>query len=266
MNELGTDWRDESTYEYTKVLSKHRWAWEFLRRSPSYRAFWTDWNTNYRRLAGELAEAIKKRGSAGILRDLPTIPEAKPLLDLHDRCHRFGLSWAIDPADWHPNGAFRNRVDVPTIAVYGDVPTEDRLRGKQWPGYPNHLRMEFNLALPLEPQLRAASVEFEKHRRRAEAEVGLKLVKPPEGFKLRRSAFVLYLRILDADLGGASLTEIGRELFPDETQEKPRDQKRSASMAKKTAMKMAEEGYWVLLLQEEEQPYLGDDGEGAGKK
>ena len=266
MNHYGTDWRNEGTYEYTKRLSKHRWAWEFLRRSPSYRKFWNDWNANFKHFVGELKDALVRVRLADESTPMHLLPEARPLQELQDRCYSFGLTWAVDPADKHPGGAFFNRVNVQSIVVFGEVPTENKFLGKEWPGYPNHLHLEFNLALPLEPQLRAAKVDLEGHRRRAQEELGLKLVNPPKGFKLRRSQFVFYLRILDAELEGASLSDVGAVLFPAKTPDRPGDQKRSVSMAKKTALRMAEEGYWVLLLEEEEQPYLGNEVEAARKK
>ncbi len=35
------DWRDPSTYDYTRHLTREGWAWEFLRRNPTYRATWS---------------------------------------------------------------------------------------------------------------------------------------------------------------------------------------------------------------------------------
>ena len=32
------DWRDPAAYAYTRTLTRDAWAWEFLRRSPNYRA------------------------------------------------------------------------------------------------------------------------------------------------------------------------------------------------------------------------------------
>jgi hypothetical protein len=34
------DWRDPEAYSWMKVLPKHAWAWEFLRRNLDYRAAW----------------------------------------------------------------------------------------------------------------------------------------------------------------------------------------------------------------------------------
>lgn len=34
------DWRDPTSYAYTRDLTRDAWAWEFLRRSPAYRAAW----------------------------------------------------------------------------------------------------------------------------------------------------------------------------------------------------------------------------------
>ena len=35
---LGPDWRDASSYDYTRDFTHDAWAWEFLRRNPTYRA------------------------------------------------------------------------------------------------------------------------------------------------------------------------------------------------------------------------------------
>src|SRR5580658_4569286 len=34
------DWRDPNSYAYTQHLTGEGWAWEFLRRNPTYRAAW----------------------------------------------------------------------------------------------------------------------------------------------------------------------------------------------------------------------------------
>lgn len=34
------NWRDASSYSYTKDLSREAWAWEFLRRNPAHRSSW----------------------------------------------------------------------------------------------------------------------------------------------------------------------------------------------------------------------------------
>jgi len=36
------DWRDASSYEYTRALTEEGWAWEFLRRNPDYARAWRE--------------------------------------------------------------------------------------------------------------------------------------------------------------------------------------------------------------------------------
>jgi len=36
------NWRDPTTYAYTKNLTREAWAWEFLRRNPAYRDAWKE--------------------------------------------------------------------------------------------------------------------------------------------------------------------------------------------------------------------------------
>jgi hypothetical protein len=37
---MTADWRDPAKYPDPKTTKPVRWAWEFLRRNPSYRADW----------------------------------------------------------------------------------------------------------------------------------------------------------------------------------------------------------------------------------
>jgi hypothetical protein len=34
------DWRHAEDYAFTADLTRHQWAWEFLRRNPDYRRQW----------------------------------------------------------------------------------------------------------------------------------------------------------------------------------------------------------------------------------
>lgn len=34
------DWRSQCTYDYARGLPRRAWAWEFLRRNPSFRSAW----------------------------------------------------------------------------------------------------------------------------------------------------------------------------------------------------------------------------------
>ena len=36
------DWRDASSYDYTRDLTAEGWAWEFLRRNPRYCGAWRE--------------------------------------------------------------------------------------------------------------------------------------------------------------------------------------------------------------------------------
>jgi len=42
------DWRCDDAYDYTDVLPRRAWAWEFLRRDPDYRQAWSDVSTTVR--------------------------------------------------------------------------------------------------------------------------------------------------------------------------------------------------------------------------
>ena len=40
INNRGDDWRNPHLYEYTRALSRAKWAWEFLRRNCDYARDW----------------------------------------------------------------------------------------------------------------------------------------------------------------------------------------------------------------------------------
>lgn len=42
------DWRCEDAYDYTDVLPRRAWAWEFLRRDRDYQKAWSDVSTTVR--------------------------------------------------------------------------------------------------------------------------------------------------------------------------------------------------------------------------
>lgn len=53
------DWREQTSYAYTRDLTRDAWAWEFLRRNPAYRATWDHIRRATRRLTDDHDDAIR---------------------------------------------------------------------------------------------------------------------------------------------------------------------------------------------------------------
>lgn len=247
------DWRDESSYEFTRKLSSHDWAWEFLRRSRTYLSLWQEWQADRIRLLDGWQQAMSNL-PGGTIQDAYALPEAKPLQDFEARWRELGLKYLVEPDESAAlaKSAFFIRVDVPVIGVFGANLTLEMAVGKEWQGYPYHVHLAFTLGLPLDAQLEAAKIELERHR---EIVVRRGLIKPiaiPEGVVPRTSKFVTYIRLLDGRAAGCSQTELGQALFPHQP-----DSKRTVQAVLTTAQKMTEHGYKQLLMRPDVPEFLG---------
>lgn len=237
------DWRDPSAYEFTRSLTTHQWAWEFLRRNPEYKKFWAEYQANWKPALDALIAAIPS--SELKMREIQSLPEALPLRKLEERWTSFGLKFPVDPAEPASVAlsAFFIRVEVHSIAVYDDHLTIEQLLN-EWPGYPFKLHLEFVLGLPLEAQLRIAAKVLERHREVAVRRELFTPVEIPKGLRFRRGEFSTYLRILDGREAKASLETMGKVIRPDAA-----DLKRTVKLQLQTALQVAREGYRNLLLE-----------------
>lgn len=212
------DWRNPEDYTYADDLRLHDWAWEFLRRNKSYRA---------------ASEKYWEACERGVMPDIS---------DFTDASMPFNLEEPVDarlPA---------RQADVPWSRYVGMHMLDDYRYRREKSGIPSsELALNFDLTMPLEPQIRQATEYLQIFQKtwldyvkatEPEVEIGSKRRPQVEKFKG-------YVRALDGEAVGAPQEEIGRVLFPEASN--PRD---AARYALKAGREMAERGYLDLLLME----------------
>ena len=212
-----SDWRNPDDYAYTEDLTYPQWAWEFLRRSSTYRTLWNEYSEFVERefegkQAGDpvlMPIGFFARGERlGLENQLPG-PEV-PAHQIPD------LKWSI--------GVMMKKVDD------DDIPDHPAIR-----------RFVFNLALPIEGQIQQMANELRLLKNEYD-EAGYPSIAPPN-VRVRKDLWRTYLRLLDAKLAGASIGEMGRVAYADTS-----DQRGNAQNALRRAEEFAESGYWQLLF------------------
>jgi hypothetical protein len=231
-----TDWRRSEDYAYLDGIDRHEWAWEFLRRNPTYRkAYYTAW------------EFAKIR---------PRTPEMEPefLAKFEAATYPYNLDAPVDPALGFAEGKpiFHERVAVKVLEKWApSIPSTGIDEDWPWPGYPWQVALQFDLDSPLDVQIEIATEILQRFQRRLDEEDGSPR-SPRKRPSFHERQFPLYARILDAEIAGATVGSIGRHLFSDKA-----DPRRSVTKARETALYMAREGYRDLLLLPPRRPSTG---------
>ena len=161
-----------------------QWAWEFLRRRPDYRR-------RYEQLIGD-----RGRRKTCETQDDRTTTWRSPaeVLRQEFRIYPSSQNSSLDPClDERP--LFEGVEVITEVEVENDAPAN----------LPTKVRLEFDVTLPVEPQLDTARLlllqragEWSSTRR----------------IKMQVDKFPRYLRLLDFEDAGASDKEIGEHLFP----------------------------------------------------
>ncbi|MFY9822783.1 MAG: DUF6499 domain-containing protein [Thermoanaerobaculia bacterium] len=186
------DWHKAADYNFPKTFSPYRWAWEFLRRNPEYRKDWTAALSRFRAGKGEF-----EGWSEGARDDNPEDPDF----------------WLIaeERGKWCLDALLNPATDLPTHLSFNlgfgsmEVLAEGASFMARGPTYPI---VEFNLLLPLAPQLASA----ERKLKQAQSWLKIKTKRS----KHSRALWARYLRLLDARLDGRSPTQIANELEKEE--------------------------------------------------
>lgn len=206
------DWRKASQYSFPDDFPRPRWAWEFLRRNLEYRKDWAD------ALVRE-AEAWDSPDVSDIRIIVESAGDA-PEDDRRTAVSKFATKWLLqaslfDPNLDHPPGPiFEPDFGLLAFMLRGAT---FQARGLDFP------IAEFNLRLPLAPQLEA----IEGQLRSAQESRRIQ----PRKFKNHRKHWVQYLRLLDADLDGRTPKQIADALQGEQfglDEKKVWDQLRSA--------------------------------------
>jgi Uncharacterized conserved protein (DUF2285) len=175
------DWTKQNEYPNRDKTKIDKWAWEFLRRWPDYRNFWTE---NVKPFIG--TNGFIHRDAAG---------NFWPHLD--DLISRFGVDLPSPPYDSTPS----NFVSSYIRYVTNDGRDFQRLQLKE-----DEIAIIIDLARPLKPQLERA------HKSAAHEQKFRQLNQ--KSVRIRVDHYVRYLRILDADESRARPRNIAELLFP----------------------------------------------------
>ena len=206
------DWRHAEDYAFTADLTRHQWAWEFLRRNPDYRRRWAAFAATWRDL--EAAYGSPPNRDFPAWRQDPRAwvrasecPEGECRVDQDKvliECAlgaRFGFhKFPPDPADDDPVGAGRlTWRETPPDAVRDLGQGDLAGLGAGFGSDPSLVALAFDLSRPLQGQVEQAKryLQIVQRRRVREGAVTLRTVGGLRG------QWTSALRLLDAEAEGA---------------------------------------------------------------
>jgi len=224
------DWRNPDDYSYLEDYDLHEWAWEFLRRNPEYRkAYFALEAVATSAMLQEMQEDSAKREMFWGRHFAATEP--------------WGLRMAANPRhDFREARVFFT--DRAGVGMPKEWKAPDPRPESLWPGYPATVVLRFDLNYSVDVLSEIAAEQLRQcakhlHERFPDFEP----LAPRRSVRPQRGQFLLYVRILDAELAGASDGKITQELFGDKD-----DPRRSMTKTRETARRMAAKGYRDLLL------------------
>jgi hypothetical protein len=206
------DWRHAEDYAFTADLTRHQWAWAFLRRNPDYRREWAAFAATWRDLEAAYGSPPN--------RDFPAwrqdrrawvraseCPERECRVDQDKvliECAlgaRFGFhKFPPDPADDDPVGAGRLTWRETPPDTVRDLGQGDLAGlGAGFGSDPSLVALAFDLSRPLQGQVEQAKryLQIVQRRRVREGAVTLRTVAG------LRAQWACALRLLDAEAAGA---------------------------------------------------------------
>lgn len=238
---MNPDWRQEAHYPDPETTSMQCWAWEFLRRNPSYvRDYETYVSLPYWLKDFYYGRPEPPEKEDASLDSFTCYPSATPgdtvrsYLSRHPRGHidmldastaaKYGLQYLVSPQESHSERVAFTDDEWPGMHAkkIGSVLADRNLglRGlglpqpfTEWaspePYSPQEIVVIFNLSLPLEFQLTRAERNLKALRDLMQNERVISVKN-----KRRQRDYGRYLRVLDAEHAGCSAQEIGKALSP----------------------------------------------------
>lgn len=200
------NWQDASVYPAPDDLTTLEWWWEFTRRRSDYRDLW---------------DGAKRGITVDGLRAAPDVDVSRV---------KFQMSRLLDPSKTYPEWTI---IQVCHPTNYGMEPEPshifddlDNPISRAAVGWRNkkeelaqeagHYRFNFDLNLPLQPQLDRAKQYLEIRQAHLKGKV-----LRDTNMKNGRHRWPEYLRVLDAKECGAGPSEIKRTLWPDDEAKRP---------------------------------------------
>ena len=222
------DWRKAADYSFPKKFPPSRWAWEFLRRNPDYRKDWEEALSRLSELESEDVSDVR------IIVEMESDPDSRFGFRTSTTAAQIAAKWLlhgslINPAvDEPPHLSFNPGFGSVRFMRSG---VTFKARGLDFPV------VEFNLHLPLAPQLEAIVETLENARKRMPVQ---------RRFKNHPKLWPHYLRLLDADLDGRTAKQIadvlGKEVEEGMDEKKIWDQLEAAKKLR------SPEGYQAIFL------------------
>lgn len=195
------DWTDSAAYEFIDDLPNDCLAWEFLRRSRTYRKDFNNWFPKWLALQAE---------------NLPYRHEdwAPVHTEMQEICERWQL-WYIYgpgiPTSSHPPGFKDFEVPRPPDLISISTETEDIELFKDWSRYAPSMTVRIHLDQPLNEQL----AYLERLIPQLIETNGIP--KPPrlshpDSRRQRKGIYARYIQLLDARDAGVGASEISKTL------------------------------------------------------
>lgn len=177
------DWRDAKDYEFTSGLDRAGWAWEFLRRNPSYRS-------DYAAMLNSFSDIHK---SSSFLRRSQDVVERGPVVLSREEAlgEKWGMNRAIDP-DGRASPTFRPlypmELDWDSVQAYYERESDEAPIAT----VTFFSIMAFDLASDIEVQIEAAREILSRRSHNADGNKFMRRIQ---------SQWTTYLRLLDAGVG-----------------------------------------------------------------
>jgi hypothetical protein len=214
------DWTKEDQYPDPKATSLRQWTWEFLRRNPEYQRLWTeliapyyDEKEGYHSLAATKA-AEERAEKNPIIQRMRTEKRPYSIIPPHTEFEeRFGIRF-YPPPPWQEFNQPGRKPAFVNEGVKFAAPLPRRWMPEGEPYelkvilYDREVVIWFNLNYRLEDQIERAKglLQARKTYLRNLGELKERRSQDPRLYRK-------YLQLLDAEVSGASLTQMGRILF-----------------------------------------------------
>lgn len=222
------DWKNPDDYDYLAEFNLHEWAWEFLRRNPEYRE------------AYFALEASATKAKFREAQEDPVKWEAFRALHIA-ATEPWGLRMPANPRFTYRE-AFPNFVQQAGVQMPPSWTAPEAEEGDLWPGYPHTVVLQFDLHYSVEIQIQIAAERLRRFGRHIAEAFNYQPIAPKTK-QYRKGQFPLYVRILDAELAGATIGQMSRELFRG-----TEDQRGNLKSMRATAQRMSRKDYRDLLL------------------
>lgn len=198
------NWRNADDYKFAEELPFAGWAWEFLRRNPVYLSDWEKAKISLGKL-GEKYPCLSQEEWMSLFRDE----------QLHFSIIVIARKWGLEPILPNPDEPFhpvsQNWIQAGR-SIIGPSPDWDL-----W-GDPRYMVLAFDLTRPIYDQIKMAESEFNSKRDARVKDGVIELIPVKRDLS---GLWIHYLRVLDAEIGGATISQMAAVLVPNKENEYP---------------------------------------------